>query len=599
MKKKIMMRNAAIIFSILIFCSAAVKGQSDSFFDRHDYRIKPLPLINSAGSDISPAIVHDELYFSAVRDEFLGNERRKQRNMLFYDVYHTTLDRKGNPLKKRELVPGFGNLYHEGPVSWCEATGELFVTLSNVVDGDTLRGIIKQEHIRLRLVAMKQENGIWTITEEFPFNRDKHHIAHPAISKTGDTLVFTSDMPGGFGNSDLYISVRTDGTWSEPKNLGEKINTPGNEMFPTFGPGGMLFFSSDGHPGNYGQMDIYAVQLTGNTGVVNLGKEINSAYDDFGLVIHPSGNFGFFSSNRPGNGSDDIYHIEFIPLYENVGGRVVIKHNGNAVPGASIYLQDCNGNELQVMQTNQEGLFEFRVKKGFCYQVYAGKEGFTHDLKTYSGENFVEMRLEQIVNYKVLILDTETGRPLQNANATCRGKSWQSDSQGFAGIQLEGEQKCNFRISRDEYFDFTYDVDLSALRPGAEIADTIRLLRKQLNKSFLFEDLSFYNDMWRLLPESEKKLDNLLKLMQDNPDLKIEVGSHTDSRLADDFNLWLSQKRADSVEEYLVKNGVASGRIIPKGYGETRLLNHCNNWTQCTEAEHLVNRRTEFTILEF
>jgi outer membrane protein OmpA-like peptidoglycan-associated protein len=593
------MRNAAIIFSLLILLTAVVKGQPYNFFDRHDYRIKPLPLINTAGSDIAPAIVNGDLYFSAVREEFLGNEKRKQRNMSFYDVYKTSIDTRGNPQKKRELVPGFGNLYHEGPVSWCEATGELFVTLSNVIDSDTLRGMIQKEHIRLRLVVMKQENGRWSITEEFPFNRDKYHLAHPAISKTGDTLIFSSDMPGGLGNSDLFISVRYDGTWSEPKNLGGEINTPGNEMFPSFGPGGMLFFSSDGHGGNYGQMDIYSVNLSGNTGVVNLGEDINSAYDDFGLVIHPTGNFGYFSSNRPGSGSDDLYHIEFIPLYENVGGRIVMNHNGTSVPEATVHLQDCNGNDLQVMQTGTDGLFEFKVKIGLCYQVYAKKEGFTQILKTYSGENFVEMRLEQIVNYRVLTVDKESGRPVQNATVICREKRWQSNSLGFAGIQLEGDQKCSFRITGDGYFDYTFDVDLSEFKPGSEIVDTVKLLKKELNKSFLLEDISYYNDMWRLLPESEEKLDELLKLMKDNSDLKIEVGSHTDSRLADDFNLWISQKRADSIEEYLIRNGIAENRIIARGFGETRLLNHCDNWTQCSEAEHLVNQRTEFTIMDF
>jgi hypothetical protein len=324
-----MMRVYIIIVLFFVGSPNALKGQPAGFFDSIDFRITPMTSINSVESDISPFFVENKLYFSSVREEFFGDENRQKQNTLFYDIYRTEIDEKGNPVTERELVPGFGNMFHEGPAAWCKKTKELFVSVNNNPEGSRMS---QKRNVNLRLVIMTEFNGEWVVTyfrrratieeekkskeewvvsRDFPFKNPKFNFAHPAISITGDTLIFSSDMDGGFGKSDLYMSIREEDQWNEPVNLGEEINTAGNDMFPTFGPGGMLLFSSDGHEPNYGQLDIYYSTLTGNKKPNNLGNKINSAFDDFGLVIHPSEKFGYFSSNRNSSGKDDIFHVEF------------------------------------------------------------------------------------------------------------------------------------------------------------------------------------------------------------------------------------------------------------------------------------------------
>jgi hypothetical protein len=329
--------NRVYIIIVLFFVGSpnVLKGQSAGFFDFIDFRITPVTSINSVESDISPFFVENKLYFSSVREEFFGDEIRQKQNTLFYDIYRIEIDEKGNPVTERELVPGFGNMFHEGPAAWCKKTKELFVSVNNSPEGSRMA---EKRNVNLRLVIMTEHNGIWVVTyflrkvtieeekknenewvysSDFPFKNPKFNFAHPAISITGDTLIFSSDMDGGFGKSDLYMSIREDDQWNEPVNLGEKINTAGNDMFPTFGPSGMLLFSSDGHKPNYGQLDIYYTTLTGSIKPTDLGNKINSAFDDFGLVIHPSEKFGYFSSNRNSSGKDDIFHVEFLRQMES------------------------------------------------------------------------------------------------------------------------------------------------------------------------------------------------------------------------------------------------------------------------------------------
>jgi outer membrane protein OmpA-like peptidoglycan-associated protein len=577
--------------------SGLLRAQESNFFDFIDFRVNPLTLINTNESQISPQIVNGEIYFSSIREENIENANR-QDNSAFYDVYTTQIGKNGEPVSEKELVPGFGNLYHEGPVSYCEKTGELFVTISNVPE-NTRRLALKKVPVRLSLVIMKQFEGKWALTYEFPFNNDKYNFAHPAISISGDTLIFSSDLAGGFGNSDLYMSIRVNGEWNEPVNLGERINTPGNEMFPAFGPGGMLIYSSNGIDPNFGQLDLYYTRLTAEIKPVNLGEKINSPADDFGLVIHPTGNFGYFSSNRFAWKKDDIFMVEFLPQVYSIRGKVITKSDEEAVQDAMVYLEDCKGNRIRSVISGFFGNFEFSVPKGKCYQVHADKEGFVSEIISVSGDEFIELSLRQVFNYQVLVKDFENENTVVDAEMFCNGSNWKSDSAGIIHIRFDSVFNCPVRVSKPGYFDNTFNLNPERFVPGEEITDTVWLFKKETGKVFSMKTIDFYIDMWRIMPRSESELNQLAKLMEDNPDLRIEISAHTDSRLEDQYNMWLSQKRADSVLEYLVQHGIENNRIVAKGYGESRLLNHCANGVICNEKQHLVNRRIEFVILDY
>jgi hypothetical protein len=274
------------IFLIFIALTTIVDAQKKrTVFDDADFIVEPVSLINTVASDISPTFVNDSIYFSGISEKYFKKKGREKRNMDFYNIYSASIDQNGIISSPRLLVPGFGNDFHEGPADYCEATGELFVTVSNADNFDVIQKMIPVENIRLRLVIKKKIDGKWQTTKELPFIGNKFHFAQPAISVTGDTLVFSSDLKPNYGSTDLFMSIRENGEWSSPVNLGGEINSAGSELFPTFLPGGLLSFASNGRTKNYGGLDIYYTKFPELDTVEILSTEINSPYDDFGLII--------------------------------------------------------------------------------------------------------------------------------------------------------------------------------------------------------------------------------------------------------------------------------------------------------------------------
>lgn len=304
------MKQAGIFLFLILTTSVVFAQQKVKLFDDAEFTVQPVNRINTVASEIAPFFVEDLIYFSAIPEKYAGDSKRMKNHTAFYSLYAAETNENGDISSGRALVPGFGADFHEGPAAYCALTGELFVTLSNVVGINTRQELKQTEKIRLRLVIKKQVNNRWQTVEELPFNDKRFHFAHPAINKTGDTLIFSSDMDSlNYGNTDLYMSVREFGEWSAPVNLGSYINTKGNEMFPTFLPNGMLSFATDGRTIKYGGLDIYYVAFPKLEKVEIFGEEINSPADDFHLITDHSGKSGYFTSNRSQTTSDDLYRF--------------------------------------------------------------------------------------------------------------------------------------------------------------------------------------------------------------------------------------------------------------------------------------------------
>ncbi|HYQ57572.1 MAG TPA: OmpA family protein, partial [Draconibacterium sp.] len=338
------------------------------------------------------------------------------------------------------------------------------------------------------------------------------------ITTSGDTLYFVSDIPEkGLGGTDIYMSVRSNGTWGEMQNLGDGINTDKNEMFPFIHKGKFLIFSSNGR-GSGDDLDLYNVGLFGSnmTGVATL-DELNSDGDDFGFVIHPKEQVGYYCSNKEGGmGSDDIYKV----LLEEQGSYelelvVMDKKTMKPIENAKITF----GGVVKVLAGL---LFKQELERGKSYTVASNIDGFMNDSKTISTVN----------------------------------------------------------------------------KPFGVIRDTLWVEKIEVGKKFVMENIYYDFDKWDILPASEVELDKLVLAMKENPGLKAELGSHTDSRGSDSYNEILSQKRSDSAVNYIISKGISADRITAKGYGETQLVNKCDDGVACSEAEHRKNRRTEFKILE-
>ncbi len=508
------------IYLILILLPFFVNAQTDCDFFSHKTIHIEKTNINSVASDMGPAFVNDELWYSSFTEDEIKELSKGKTKGIFYHLNTLATDTNGNieGSAKPELTQSSERL-HAGPISYCKATGELFVTLSNGEEPDVKNVIFKKAKIRLKIVIAKMINGTWTITENFPFNSSKYSVGHPAISTTGDTLFFISNMPSTSGNTDIYMSVRENGKWTEPQNLGNKINTPANEMFPFFSSEGFLVFASNGRKTGATDLDLYYSCISGDTFTKPVPiTELNSEFDDFGLVIHNNAEVGYFNSQRKGGeGDDDIYKV----------------------------------------------IFEEK-----------------------------EYKLE------LLVRDKETQLPIPFASVTFNdGVKLTTDANGIVKRDLDYETDYTAYSGIKGYMDGSISFSTSGANYGI-LKQVIDLEKLEVGKIFTIENIYYDFDKWNLLPESKIILDKLVQIMKENPGLKAELGSHTDSRGSDAYNMKLSQKRSESAVNYIISNGISKERIIARGYGETQLINQCSNGVSCTEEQHRMNRRTEFKILE-
>lgn len=478
--------------------------------------------LNTTESDFGPAFVGEELWFSAFTTKEIEKLATGKIKNIHYDLFVSETDEQGNVtgnkmLKLAEQSEG----YHAGPVSYCEASGELFVTLSNFENPDIRNKVYQKADIRLKIIIVKKQDGVWKKTGELPFNNPSYSVGHPAVTSTGDTLYFISDVPEkGLGGTDVYMTVRTDGVWGDMINLGDKINTEGNEMFPFIYKDKMLIFATNGR-GDGDDLDIYHVGMFGeNMTAVTEIEELNSDSDDFGFVIHKKEKIGYFTSNRDGGlGNDDIY-------------KVLVE------------------------------------------EIPQGK----HELE-------------------LVVMDKKTRQHVQGARLLTTGNVLEVLSSAIFKQELEKDKSYSFKTDMDGYMNDSKTISTVG-KPFGVIYDTLWIEKVVVGQKFVMENIYYDFDKWDILPESEIELDKLVKVMNDNSGWKVELGSHTDSRGSDPYNIVLSQKRSDSAVGYIVQKGIAQDRIIAKGYGETELVNKCDDGVRCSEADHRKNRRTEFKILE-
>lgn len=413
--------------------------------------------------------------------------------------------------------------YHVGPASFTGDGNEVFFTLTKIPKKPVyIKGKLATVNIEI-YSSKKDTQGKWTIPVPFKYNKvDEYSVGDPFISADGKQLYFVSNMPNGFGGTDIYVSQRTDdGDWSLPRNLKE-VNTQGNERTPILDADNNFYFSTDGRVG-MGGLDIFKAQLLNGkiAEPKNLGYPTNSPQDDF-AYFKTSPLTGYFSSNRAdGLGNDDIYSFTVQQILSfKLSGRVFDKKSHQPLVNAIVSLAGNNGQILKV-QTDETGNFKFDLVQDSDYQLTAEKTNYRADVATFATNN---------------------------------------------------------------------------LKASAEIKKDLYLEKIELEKAIKLENIYYDFDQSNIRPDAAIELDKLVKIMKDNPTIWIELGSHTDSRGNDQYNQWLSQRRANAAVQYIIDRGIDKNRITAKGYGEKMLLNRCANGVKCSVEEHQLNRRTAFKI---
>lgn len=501
------------------------------------YTVKKMDLFNSRRDDYSPVLGgedYDRLYFTSTRNDAVGDELNGITGTKSADIFFSEKDDKGKWSRPEAIGTGLNTEYDEGACCLSPDNSQMYLTQCTF-DATSPR--------YAKIMVSNRSDALWGAPTEFNISNDTlSAFAHPAISPDGEWLYFVSDMPGGKGGLDIWRTRITSSGAMGVENLGEPINTPGNEMFPTFRPNGDLYFSSDGHPG-MGGLDIFIAKIGDDDRyhIYHPGYPLNSQGDDFGMTFEGFYNRGFFSSSRgDGRGYDNIYYFENPEIIQIIKGWVY-EQDGYELNNADVRIVGDDGTNERIT-VKSDGSFEYEAQPGVEYIILATCPGY--------------------LNHKEEITVPEA---------------------------KESE---------------TY---------------TLQFALPSISAPVLIDNIFYEFDKATLLESSTTALDSLVTLLNDNPNITIELAAHTDYKGSDAYNKQLSQRRAEEVVKYLIKKGIAADRLTPVGYGEERpktirrKVAERYEWLKEgdvlteefikklkpaeQETANALNRRTEFSVL--
>jgi outer membrane protein OmpA-like peptidoglycan-associated protein len=492
--------------------------------------------INSKYSDFSSTFKGDTLLFASARPRIIANQIYQRTGQAFTNLYYSvkTKDTTNTYSEPKLFSKKVFSVYHEATPVFTKDGKTMYYTQNEV----------KENHKRKltnglnKIYKATNENGKWIDQGVLDiFALDSIRVAHPALSPDEKTLYFASDAKGSYGQSDLYkIALHPDGTIGNPVNLGSTINTEARESYPFVTQDNILLFASDGRLG-MGGYDIYAVDLNiPNALPVHLSTPINSPFDDFDMNWDRHTNQGVLSSNRPGGkGDDDLYS------FQNTGAPFVFE-----------YLTKIKGRVLDLTSSNPIG---------YASLVLLDKDN-NEVARTIADENgnFTFENVASNTTYSIQISKKDYTSSIINVVA------------GLYDTILENE----IQLNKDVY----------EIAPGLDLA-----------KVFEITEIYFDLDQSTIRKDAIAPLEKIVQALQEYPSIKIEIGSHTDSRQHRKYNKLLSQRRAEATMAYLVQRGIAPERLTAKGYGESQLVNQCADGIICSETEHQLNRRSTFVIV--
>lgn len=593
--------------------------------DEGRFTIKNLD-INTADQDFGTVFNNDKVVFASSRTSSQAVVRTwNWNNLHFLNLFEAKRSANYELSGVKNFNKKLNDKYHEGPAVFTNE-GKLMAFTRDNYDAKSTEGVTK-----LEIWFSEMKDNKWQKAFAFQYNNKEYSVGHPAFTADGKTMYFVSDMPGGTGGTDLYRSVKgDDGKWGTPENLGNKINTEGNEMFPFIHKNGVLFFSSNGLVG-LGGLDVYAVQVKANgySKVINLGAPVNDDKDDFAFVMDDEEKGGYFSSNRAGGkGDDDIYSYNLLkPLKfgKEIKGTAKDKE-GNLLANTAVNLYSPKGDVISTVTTADNGAYSFMVDDVADYKLDGKKEkyfdGKNHANVTEASDVVVaDVILEKDPGFSLiaLVTDNKTKQPLEGVtmkitDSEGRLVSFVTPASGDYRSGLAGKKlgdKINYRIelSKEGYLSKTVDYAKILDKPGeVRVQDALDLsmgkmelgtdIGKLINISPIYFDVNKFN----IRPDAAKELDKIVKAMNEYPGMVIELGSHTDCRAPQSYNLSLSDRRAKSSAAYVISKGIPKDRIYGKGYGESKLINGCacegTVKSTCSDEEHQANRRTEFIIVK-
>lgn len=499
------------------------------------YDIKTLA-INSKASDFAPSFKGEQLVFSTARDTGIASRViHTWNNQPFTNLYSADANANGD-FNAASKLSSLNKKTHETSAAFTKDGSTVYFTRNNSDNGNFARD--ENGVSRLKIYRANLTDSNWTNITELPFNGDDFSTAHPTLSPDERKLYFASDMAGTHGASDIFVvDINEDGSFGTPQNLGSTINTEARETFPFVTAANVLYFASDGHPG-LGGLDVFATKIDDldNLYIVNTGKPLNSTQDDFSFIINDATKKGFFASNREGGqGSDDIYGFT-----ENEEIDLTCNTNVSGI------IKDQNDGSLipgaKILLTNAEGIT--------LAETISELDGsFTLDGDCREG------------TYKL----------------TGVGEGYDPAETSFTSVAAQDNTGI--------------EISLNKILKEAPIGTD---LAKFLNLNPVYFDL----DKSNIRPDAATTLTAVVSYLNEFPNMKIQVQSHTDVKASTSYNNRLSKRRAESTVAYLIANGIVKARVNGQGFGESKLANDCTTLEKCTDQQHEKNRRSEFIVIE-
>ena len=583
---------------------------------------------NTKGIEFAPfTISNGEMYIVAEDENQLYVKREFEWNKTaFLDIYKLNKINDTTFEKKSKLKGKINTKFHDGPITITpRKTDLMYFTRNNYLHKKTLS---KEGVLKLRIyTSQKNKRGKWKKIELLKLGPNDFSYGHPALSEDGKKLFFTSDMPGSIGGTDIWMIVNENDKWSNPINLGPDVNTEGNEMFPFVSSTGDLFFASNGHFG-MGGLDLFYAPFSNNEyrHVYNLGEGINSTKDDFSLILNEDYTKCYFSSNRDGGkGDDDIYFAQILSTIKLKYLDLTIRNieTGEIVKNASITLNQNGKNYLYT--SNEEGKIEVIIEPKAEINLMAKAENLSNEKvilnsdSTYTQiKHTLYLAPKDVFYLHANIKEKKTSKDIENVNIIIReGKKtmpFVTDANGEIYFKLSSHKigdslSLKLRIDKEGYLgkELKYakkinqagvysinellDIDLYKIEKGLELGNALKI-------NPIYFDFNKDN----IRPDAATELNKIVSVLKKHPEIQIELGSHTDCRGSEEFNEDLSYRRAESSRNYIIEHGIDETRIYGKGYGESKLVNHCKcldkDENKYPEALHQKNRRTEFVIVK-
>ena len=490
--------------------------------------------INSKYSDYGSTVYNNKLVFTSARDTgSLGQRIHTWTDQYFTSLYSSDLDENFNPSKVERFDNHLKSKFNESTPVFTKDSSTVYFTRNNYLDGK--RGQNGSGITLIKIYKAVLKNNEWTDIKELPFNSNEYSTAHPALSPDEKTLYFASDMPGTLGQSDLFkVAIIGKDSYGKPVNLGPLVNTPGRETFPFISQDNEIYFASDGHPG-MGGLDIFMSKINADGSF----KRIENIGSDI---------------NSPFD--DFAYWIDLDTRYGFF--------SSNKVNGLGF-----------------DDIYKFKeLRRIGCEQALSG---LITDAAT----------LELLPNAKVSLYNNEHNLI----------ESTTADDKALYTFNVECDNNYYVRAEKENYFTKEVSVSIPDENGSTDLPIALETSVKKVKvgddlAKFLEIPIIYFDlDKSNIRPDAALELSKVLDVLQQSPKMKIDIRSHTDSRASSKYNESLSERRAKSTMKWLIDNGISADRLTSKGYGESRLINKCADGVECTEAEHQLNRRSEFIIM--